>query len=584
MIARFGAAAAATCVTIIIAAAPAYAGQWMRALCQNPNGTAAPIDGLVFSGTNVGQYGGASGGDSCPGGVSGLPDDPGVGVWATVSADADAPTEATWTYSVPAGSTIAGGSITGIDIEQTTYGVPMEDRDAWISSPGDDAGADLIADCATVSSSSTGGLPGSTDPCAENPEQQDLGSPGPPPQPLVATIDDSGGTALYMTAGCSTADTDPCNYQAGSYNNVSFSAQFDWADVLLSDDTPPMASNFGGSLLASGSAHGTADLTLTAQDPAGPGVYEVIVKIDGAAVYEGTPNTNGGRCAPVATDPTTGAWVFDYQQPCPSSVDLDVPVNTTQLSDGEHEVQVIVQDAAHNSSTVIDQMITTTNLTTAAAAGHESPAPPAPPGASPAATTYAFKLGTATQALAGSVIHRRYRASGLALAGMVVDNSGTPAPGVLVTVQSSPLPGGGPTTIAQATSDGTGHFALTVPPGDSRQLQLIAGAAGMVVKEIVTPNLSLRVRSLSHARLLFTGELAIDRAGGPPPVVELEDRTPTGWQPFATTTVDALGHYRILYRSSPLTIGYIFSVRTVTAASALWQGAASRIEKVTVTG
>jgi hypothetical protein len=413
---------------------------------------------------------------------------------------------------------------------------------------------------------------------------QDLG-PGPAREPLVATIDHAGGTALYVSAGCSTADTDACSYQAGVYTNVSFSAQFDWADVLLSDNTPPTASNFGGSLLASGSAHGTADLTFTAQDPAGPGVYEVIVKIDGTAVYEGTPNTNGGRCAPVATDPTTGAWVFDYQQPCPSSVDLDVPVNTTQLSDGQHGVQVIVQDAAQNSSTVLDQMITTTNLTTAATTGHESPAPPAvPPAASPTATTYAFELGTATQALAGSVIHRRYKASGLTLTGMVVDNSGTPAPSVRVTVQSSSLLGGGPTTVAQAASDGTGHFALKVPPGDSRQLQLIAGAAGMVVKEIVTPNLSLRARSLSHARLLFTGELAIDRAGGPPPVVEVQDRTPTGWQPFATATVNARGRYRILYRSSPLTIGYTFSVRTVTAASALWQGAASRTKKVTVSG
>jgi hypothetical protein len=575
---RLGAVAAAVAALGVLSAAPAYAGVWMQAICQNPNGTPAPIDGFAFSGQNVGQYGGASGGDSCPGGLGAAPSLRGGGVWASVAVDANAPTVATWTYSAPAGSTIAGGSISGVAIEQTTWGAPLNDMDAWISSPGDDASAaDLVADCATPSSPSGGGLPGNA-PCAENPAAQGLG-PGAPPAPLVATINHSGGTALYMTAGCSTANTDPCSFVAGSYANLSFYARFAWADVLLSDATAPAAAGFGGSLLASGSAHGTADLAFTAQDPAA-GVYQVIVKIDGNTIYQGTPNTNGGKCAAIGTDPTSGALIFDYQQPCPQIVAVDIPVNTTTLTDGQHDVQVVVQDPAQNSSTVLDQTITTKNLTTVASTTSEGlPAPPA------TAATYAFKLDAGSQRLASSIVRRRYDRSGVALSGTVLTSAGTPAPDVTVSVQAASVAGAGWTTVAQELTDASGHFKIAVSRGNSRQLMLTAGAHDVVFTQLVTPNITMRVRSLSGARLLFTGRVAINQAGNPRPLVELEDHTPKGWQPFANVTVNKAGRFRYVYPVSRLVTGYSFAFRAITpAVSGYWQGAASAVHKATVQG
>ena len=53
--------------------------------------------------------------------------------------------------------------------------------------------------------------------------------------------------------------------------------------------------------------------------------------------------------------------MFDYQQPCLTSEVVDVPVPTTGLPDGSHELAVTVTDAAGNSSTVLDQNITTSN-------------------------------------------------------------------------------------------------------------------------------------------------------------------------------------------------------------------------------
>ena len=81
--------------------------------------------------------------------------------------------------------------------------------------------------------------------------------------------------------------------------------------------------------------------------------------IDGQTVYQGTPDTGGGECSPVATDPTSGALMFDYAQPCPSSETVDIPVDTTKLSDGKHHLTATVTDAAQNTSTVLDQTITT---------------------------------------------------------------------------------------------------------------------------------------------------------------------------------------------------------------------------------
>ena len=140
-----------------------------------------------------------------------------------------------------------------------------------------------------------------------------------------------------------------------------------WADLLLTNTAAPAASGFSGSLL-SPDAHGTADIAFTATDPNGPGVYNVTVQIDGNPVYNATPNTNQGKCASVGTDSTSGALMFDWQQPCLQTETVDIPVDTTALTDGQHELKVIVTDAAQNSSTVLDQTITTLNRTTVSAA------------------------------------------------------------------------------------------------------------------------------------------------------------------------------------------------------------------------
>jgi hypothetical protein len=87
----------------------------------------------------------------------------------------------------------------------------------------------------------------------------------------------------------------------------------------------------------------------------------VTAKLGSKVVWSGVPNTNGGACAPVGTDPSSQALMFDAPQPCLSTEVVDIPIPTRGFPDGSHELAVTVTDAAQNSSPVLDQSITTSN-------------------------------------------------------------------------------------------------------------------------------------------------------------------------------------------------------------------------------
>jgi hypothetical protein len=172
----------------------------------------------------------------------------------------------------------------------------------------------------------------------------------------VIALPSSRGGNLYVSAGCGGTKGAVCN--EGGSNGAWSLVRVAWADLLLTNSSTPTGSGFAGTLLAAG-ARGARELTFTAGDPGGPGVYSVTVQIDGKTLYTGTPDTNGGKCAPVGA--TAGALMFDYSQPCRTSEALDLPVETVAVPDGPHTLKVTVQDAAQNSAVVYDNTITTQN-------------------------------------------------------------------------------------------------------------------------------------------------------------------------------------------------------------------------------
>jgi hypothetical protein len=542
----------ATAVTLS-AAAPAYAGQWVEVSCVNPSQSAAPSEG--WSGFAGGGGYGSNNGTGCA---------PGSPMFAILSTDAAVGVGAAETlqYTPPGGSRLIGGSV-DVSLYADGYGYGASGTAVAYSPNYAYDASDVFFQCAS-------GLT----PCANGTNDYSgvLGIPG------------GRGGSLYLSAGCGGQPEAGRVCNSGGSEGAWSLVRLWWANFLLENDTAPTASGFSGSLLAAG-AHGTADLQLSAADPGGPGVYLVTLQIDGHAAYQATPDGNAGHC--VAVGSAWGAWMFDYQQPCKQSETVDIPLDTTGLTDGPHTLKVLVTDAAQNSSVVYDGTITTANRTTVSAL-LSSPLASAP-GSEP---SYAIVLDKPTEAL-GKHIRRSFPGSAVTLSGELRDPSGVPVPNATVSLvaQDGDPPAGAFIVLAHTSSDAAGQWVLHAARGPSRLLRIVSGAAarqasvggGVALTETVFPILGLRVRTPGGGRLVFSGHLAISPLGAPRPLVIIETRAGPTWEGVGTPVrVARDGSYRLVYRSSPLTLGRRFAFRAVTPATSLWPTATSRVSSAVV--
>lgn len=320
-------------VAILGMVSSARAGTWMQVSCTNPDGSSAPSEG--WSGGPIGA--------AQPGGYAQASCTASSPLATGLSQLAPAPTgdEQALTYTPPPGSTLAGGRIQ-VHLYAGGYGTTNGQLTAVTTAALSEptiSGSDAFFQCVAyvVVCNHGSGSP--------------LDYSGPVTLPA-----NRGGTlhALVMCSG-SGANCD---------NNAAYAswalAQISSADLLLSSSVSPGAGGFSGSAVQP-RTRGLAHLLFTATDPGGPGVYRITAAIDGFPVYAGTPDNNAGKCAPVGTDPSSGALMFDWQQPCLQSENVDIPVPTAGQPDGGHELSVTVTDAAGNASTVFDQTISTAN-------------------------------------------------------------------------------------------------------------------------------------------------------------------------------------------------------------------------------
>lgn len=300
------------------------AGRYAQALCAHANGSGAPVDAFV---TQTAGLSGVARLGSCPAG----PGSHGLAAQVGASVASGSDTSAAWVYKTPPGTLVVGGTIS-VTLHTSTAGTSTA---ANVDSAGPQHYDRLAATC---------NVPGAPTPCQATvgPVQLTVGSPAAPTSAF-------GIAAICGAMGCA----------AGQ----SAQAYLDSGEVLLSNFTQPAAASFSGGLLAA-DANGTAGLLFTASDLGGPGVFQVTALVDGRLVYRATPNTDGGRCVPAGTEPASGALIFDYQQPCPTSTAVDLSVATARLRNGRHRLQVLVTDAARNTTPVLDTTITTVNSTT----------------------------------------------------------------------------------------------------------------------------------------------------------------------------------------------------------------------------
>jgi hypothetical protein len=112
---------------------------------------------------------------------------------------------------------------------------------------------------------------------------------------------------------------------------------------------------------------GSSDVAFDASDP-GSGVYQAVFTADGQIVQRTVVDENDGRCREVGGT-SDGRPAFVYVQPCRPSVSVDIPFDTTRVTDGSHHLIVTVTDAAGLIALVLDREIVVAN-----------PPPPGTPG------------------------------------------------------------------------------------------------------------------------------------------------------------------------------------------------------------
>jgi hypothetical protein len=311
------------------------------------------------------------------------------------------------------------------------------------------------------------------------------------------------------------------------------SAQFEFANTAT-----PAATAITGTLL-NPNARGTQDVTFTATDPGGPGVYNVTAQIDGTTISSGTPDTNSGSCVSVGT--LSGALMFDHQQPCKQSENVDLAINTTASTDGAHTLKLTVTDAAGNASVVYDGTISTqnapTNTGSPASVGHNGDlfvgdqlaasngGWSAPSGAGTIDYSYQWEdchaQGNSCAAIAGAT-NASYTAAPsdvgntLRVAVTAADNDGfqtvAAAPSTVVQSSSGSLgagPGPGtstPTTLTPSTSPGGGAApsggASATPNGS---VASVSGVLRLGLGEVISRSFAKRAFTLNGRLLGPTG-------------------------------------------------------------------------------
>jgi hypothetical protein len=328
------------------------------------------------------------------------------------------------------------------------------------------------------------------------------------------------------------------------------------ADLVLSQPASPTVSAVGGGLAEDPAVSGTSDVAFHATDP-GSGVYEAIVQVDGQIVSRGVLDEDGGRCRDVGGT-TDGLPAFLYTQPCPAAVSVDVPFDTTGLSNGVHHLLVSVTDAAGNAATVLDREITVANpVSPGAGAGSGAKRGPAN-GEDPSehATLTARWRGASGARLSG-----RYGAP-RAIEGRLTGPEGRGIAGAEVEVGELPAYAGATIrALAAPRTDAEGRWSLALPRGlPSCRLRIAyrshlgdalpvaTRTLGLTVPAALRLHVAPRTAS-SNGAIRFSGRLL----GGPIPPggkqLVLEARSPGGpWIEFHVIHTGPHARFGYLYR------------------------------------
>lgn len=242
---------------------------------------------------------------------------------------------------------------------------------------------------------------------------------------------------------------------------------------------------------------------------------------------------------------------------------VDLSINTAAVADGQHTLKVVVEDAAQNSSVVYVGTITTQNAptkvsslgalpgpgTSGASAGPPSPGAPNGTGASEGAQ---LRLGVRRR------MTRTYARRAFRITGRLLDSQGHPIGAGTVDVLQQIDGSATLKVIGHAKSRANGVFAVRVPGGPSRLIEVAyrafsadsACAAQAKIEESVGAGVQLHVTPSSTTP---TGVIVLSgRVMGPIPpqgaLVHVVIKYRGLWVPLRNPRTDAAGHFNFLYQ------------------------------------
>jgi hypothetical protein len=356
----------------------------------------------------------------------------------------------------------------------------------------------------------------------------------------------------------------------------------------LQDTTIPSAANVSGSLIAGGTLTGTDTITFTASDSGG-GIYSATVLVDGHQVVQEVPNSNGGLCVNMARPPSA-TMAFAAPQPCPPTENISLPLDTMLLSAGQHQLQVVVTDAAGDQATAYDGTITTSGPSTIGVNGGSIGGAGVANGQSPCA-------GEALELAVNGKTKPPVIPYGKAVTVKGVLHCGTvPIRNARIAIVTL----GGPASAAIDSSVQTaldGSFSYKVPTGPDRSLGFSYTAYGndpgpsatATAAIMIRPAIKIKIKPHNSGNghtIHWTGTVS----GGPYPqqgvTLDIEVQDGRGWKIF-DQVVARKGRFRYSYRfhatTQPTTYTFRVALPDSGSGSYPYSPGASNSIKVHVT-
>lgn len=339
--------AAATAAAVLIPAVTSEAGVYHYYACRVPYGAEAGRTVGVEDSSTPGEPGAwshSSKGTGSYGDLCGSNAEPGrTALSAALPAGVEhTPRDiSTWEFSAPAGEKIQGATLWRAGDTEGGEGYEF-----WLATPDNPSALETFSNEDTF------------DGCIFNFECTTLGTTSEPlaTQNKVLVEEHLGGSHLYLNASCS---DEPCEASTGDEAGYAVVVYLYAADFLLEESAAPTVSGQAGPLVTASTVSGEAGVSFDAEDE-GSGVYEETMKVDGETVSKQVINEQGGSCKPVEVA-GDGHLAFLSAKPCPASAEGKLSLDTTTLSNGEHEVLVTVSNAAGVEAVVLDRTIDVAN-------------------------------------------------------------------------------------------------------------------------------------------------------------------------------------------------------------------------------